>query len=73
MTITLHGYRLFSGCSEIQSVSPKICTMSPCPTCSLIACIIAQGLQHQTSPEQVFLDAGDRSISLIVSIDLNIS
>jgi len=54
--VSLHNYLLFPGCASLREVSPEFCILSPCSICSLIACMIAEGLSCEVSLEQVTLD-----------------
>ncbi len=47
--IVLNGYLLINGCKKVREESPKCCTMDPCPVCSLILCILSQGLNGPLS------------------------
>lgn len=41
--VTMEEYRFVPGCRAMVAESPKCCTTSPCPVCSLYACILAEG------------------------------
>lgn len=56
MLITLSGIRGWMGCLEMQRHSPKCCTLVPCAICSLIASLVAEGLQKTVSLERVQLE-----------------
>lgn len=64
--VSLHNYLLFPGCASLREVSPEFCTLSPCSICSLIACMIAEGLSCEVSLEQVTLDdtAGSHHVEI---------
>lgn len=40
--VDLEGFSLISGCRTVRNESPKCCTVSPCPVCSIIAGIYAE-------------------------------
>lgn len=42
--ITVEDFMLKDACRTIRSESPKCCTSSPCPVCSLFACVLCKGL-----------------------------
>jgi len=44
IVVSLQGFRLAEGCREVHATSPKCCTMVACPVCSLIVCMLAEGL-----------------------------
>ena len=56
VTLDLHNYLLLSACTHRREVSPASCTLCPCSICSLIACMIAEGLGCEVSLSQVALD-----------------
>ncbi len=65
--VTLHNYQFFSGCVARREMSPEFCTLCPCSVCSLIACMIAEGLACEVSVRQVALDEGERSVRMEIS------
>ncbi|UUX92188.1 hypothetical protein [Methanoplanus endosymbiosus] len=42
--ITVEDFMLKDACRTIREESPKCCTASPCPVCSLFACVLCKGL-----------------------------
>jgi len=56
VTLDLHNYLLLSACTHRREVSPASCMLCPCSICSLIACMIAEGLGCEVSLSQVALD-----------------
>lgn len=64
--VRLHNYLLFPGCASLREVSPEFCTLSPCSICSLIACMMAEGLACEVSLDGVTLDdrAGSHRMEL---------
>jgi hypothetical protein len=65
LVATVKGYRLFDGCLEVVSVSPKCCTMHPCGICSLIACLLARAEQLPWRVDSVRLEERSRGLSLV--------
>jgi hypothetical protein len=61
-TFTLHQYLLFPGCVTRREASPECCSLCPCSICSLIACMMAEGLRCGISLNRVDLDTSDRSL-----------
>lgn len=57
----LHNYLLYSGCASLREESPEFCILCPCSICSLIACMIAEGLKCEVSLNCVTLDDTGRS------------
>ena len=42
--VTVEDFMLKDACRKIREESPKCCTASPCPVCSLFACVLCKGL-----------------------------
>jgi len=70
MTFYLHNYLLLPGCISLREVSPEFCTLCPCSICSLIACMIAEGLKCEVSLDQVTLDDTGRSSRMNIQYTL---
>jgi hypothetical protein len=66
--VDLIGYRLFDGCLAVQSASPKCCTLSPCPVCSLTACLLAEGLLRTVTIDRTTINRKDRSVHMVLSM-----
>ncbi|MDV2481662.1 hypothetical protein F8E02_06515 [Methanoculleus sp. Wushi-C6] len=64
--VSLHNYLLYPGCASLRETSPEFCMLSPCSICSLIACMIAEGLACEVSLAGVTLDdaAGSRRMEI---------
>ncbi len=58
---TLHNYLLIPSCASLREASPEFCALCPCSICSLIACMIADGLKCEVSLDHVTQDDGARS------------
>lgn len=43
VVMELNHYRLIDACWAINKVSPKCCSIYPCPICSLFACLLSRG------------------------------
>jgi hypothetical protein len=67
VSLKLHNYLLFSGCASLREASPDLCVLCPCSICSLIACMIAEGLKCEVSLNQITLDESDHSLHIEVS------
>lgn len=65
--VDIYNFQLFDGCMILQNESPRYCTISPCPICSLITCILARGLNIPVSIEKILLESETRSIHLVLS------
>lgn len=57
----LHNYLLLPACVALREERDGFCTLCPCSICSLIACMLAEGLNCAVSLHQVTLDGTDRS------------
>ncbi|ACL16334.1 hypothetical protein [Methanosphaerula palustris] len=66
--IELHNFRLMSICTDIKDDFPTCCKIYPCPICSLIACILAEGLGITCTIEHVRSDPRVHSITLYLSL-----
>jgi len=66
--VDIRNYRLFSGCARVREESAKICTMYPCPACSLVACIFARGLDRPVAIRQITADQKTRSLKIVCDI-----
>jgi hypothetical protein len=68
MTLVLQGYALFDGCRTLTRDDPSCCQRVPCPVCSLICCMIAEGLRSPVEIRAITLDNRTRSVSLQIMI-----
>jgi hypothetical protein len=66
IVVTLHGYRLITGCRAVRAASPKCCTMVGCPVCSLIAAITALGTNAPTTIEHAAVDEKRGTLRVIL-------
>ena len=62
--IELQNYRLLSICTELKQDFPVCCRVHPCPICSLIACMLTEGLGLTCTLEHVHVEPEVRSITL---------
>jgi hypothetical protein len=46
VTVTFYAYTCMDGCEIVARESPRCCTISPCPSCSLCGALIAEGLDR---------------------------
>jgi hypothetical protein len=42
VSVRMEGYRLHPGCVALGHESPRCCLVSPCPVCSLVACLLVE-------------------------------
>jgi hypothetical protein len=68
ITVSFENFRLFPGCVAISAESPKCCTTHPCPVCSLVACVLAEGLQTTLFLERCSTDPEVRSVTAVYSL-----
>jgi hypothetical protein len=68
VTVTLEEYHLLSGCRAMAAESPKCCTTSPCPVCSLVACILAEGTGKVIQVERCSPGPGPGSVTAVFSL-----
>jgi hypothetical protein len=62
--IELQNYRLISICTDLKADFPVCCRVHPCPICSLIACMLAEGLGLVCTLEHVHIEPEAHSITL---------
>ncbi|HII98427.1 MAG TPA: hypothetical protein HA272_03995 [Methanoregula sp.] len=68
ITVRMEGYRLIDGCRAVQGESPRCCLVSPCPVCSLFACLITEGTGQVVRLEHCSPDATGASVTLVFSL-----
>jgi hypothetical protein len=68
VTITLEGFRLLPGCTAMNAESPACCTMNPCPSCSVMACILAEGTGAVVRAERCSPDREKKSVTAIFTL-----
>ncbi len=66
-TVTLEGYRLIGGCMAVRKESPRCCLVSPCPVCSLVACLLVEGTGSVIQLEQCSPDEEMQSVTMVFS------
>ena len=64
IVIDLRNYLLISGCLKVQEESPRVCALAPCPVCSLMAMMLAQGFGNPVTIEQVSVDREAGNLTL---------
>lgn len=64
--INLKNYLFIRGCIKVREESPKCCTMDPCPICSLILCILSQGLNEPLSLTNITI-SGKKNLEIVIS------
>jgi hypothetical protein len=68
--VHLHNYLLYSGCAALRKESPEVCILCPCSICSLIACMIAEGLKCEVNLNCVTQDDPGRSPGMVIRYTL---
>jgi hypothetical protein len=68
ITVTMEGYRLIGGCLALSTESPRCCSTQPCPVCSLVACLLAEGLGTVVQVERCSPDAERQSVTAVFSL-----
>lgn len=66
VSVTMEEYRFLPGCRAMVAESPKCCTTSPCPVCSLYACILAEGTGKAVRVERC--SPGTGSVTAVFSL-----
>jgi hypothetical protein len=67
VAITFHHYPGISGCRVVARESPRCCTISPCPVCSLCGALIAEGLEKVVALEQCSIVPSSRNVVAVFS------
>jgi len=70
VTFDLHNYLLRPGCASLREASPGLCVLCPCSICSLIACMIAEGLKCEISLDKVTQDDTGQTPIMSISYTL---
>jgi len=68
ITVMMEGYRLIGGCLAISAESPRCCSTHPCPVCSLVACLLAEGLGTVIQVERCSPNAERQSVTAVFSL-----
>ena len=68
ITVTMEGYRLIGGCLAVRKESPRCCLVSPCPVCSLAACLLVEGTGSVVQVERCSPDEDLRSVTMVFSL-----
>jgi hypothetical protein len=68
ITVTMEGYRLMNGCIALSAESPRCCSTHPCPVCSLVACLFAEGLGTVVQVERCSPDEQGRAVVAVFSL-----
>ena len=66
IVIELMGFALTPGCNEVRKESPKCCTVSPCPVCSLICTLVAEHYGSVTGISATKMDRKRRNLIVIL-------
>ena len=68
ITVTMEVYRLIGGCLAVSAESPKCCTTNPCPVCSLLACLLAEGTGSIVQVERCSPDADEGRVTAVFTL-----
>jgi hypothetical protein len=68
ITVTMEVYRLIGGCLAVSAESPKCCTTNPCPVCSLVACLLAEGTGRIVQVERCSADAAEERVTAVFTL-----
>jgi len=68
ITVTMEVYRLIGGCLAASAESPKCCTTNPCPVCSLLACLLAEGTGRVVQVEHCSPDADEERVTAVFTL-----
>jgi hypothetical protein len=68
VTVTMEVYRLIGGCLAVSAESPKCCTTNPCPVCSLLACLLAEGTGRVVQVEHCSPDADEERVTAVFTL-----
>ncbi|MDD4126988.1 MAG: hypothetical protein PHV39_04805, partial [Methanomicrobium sp.] len=66
--VKLKTYALIKGCRYVRDESPKCCTVSPCPVCSLIGSIIAECFEKVTYISAIWPDYKKEDLIIILKV-----
>jgi hypothetical protein len=68
VTLIFYGYRFIDGCKAIADESEELCTMNPCPVCSLCGALIAEGTDKVVTVDQCSINPSSRDVTAVFSI-----
>jgi hypothetical protein len=68
VTLTFHEYRFIDGCKAIAHESEELCTMNPCPVCSLCGALIAEGTDKVVTVDQCSTNSSSHDVTVIFSM-----
>jgi hypothetical protein len=68
VTLTFHGYQFIDGCRAIAHESEDLCTMNPCPVCSLCAALIAEGTDKVVTVDQCSVNSSSQDVTVAFSM-----
>lgn len=69
LTITFHDYPSLGGCKVIaQQGSPECCAMSPCPVCSLIGVLLAEGRDKVVALNQCSITSSSGDVTAVFTL-----
>jgi hypothetical protein len=68
ISLTFHGYQLIDGCKAIARESEELCTMNPCPVCSLCGSLIAEGTDKIVTLDRCSVNPSNRDVTAIFTM-----
>lgn len=68
ITVRMDGYRLIRGCMAVSAESPRCCVTNPCPVCSLIACLLAEGTGRVVQVERCSPDPDGPQVTAVFTL-----
>ncbi|MFA5348445.1 MAG: hypothetical protein WC294_09925 [Methanoregula sp.] len=68
ITLTFHRYRFIDGCKAIAQESEELCTMNPCPVCSLCGSLIAEGTDKIVTLDRCSVNPSNRDVTAIFTM-----
>lgn len=66
--VTFHRYQLVDGCKAIARESEELCTMNPCPVCSLCGSLIAEGTDKIVTLDRCSVSPSGRDVTAIFTM-----
>ncbi len=68
IALTFHDYQFIDGCEAITRESEELCTMNPCPVCSLCGALIAEGTDTVVSLDQCSVNPSTHDVTAVFSM-----
>ncbi len=68
IALTFHDYQFLDGCSAMTHESEELCTMNPCPACSLCGVLIAEGTDRVVTLDQCSVNPSSHDVTAVFSM-----